>query len=379
MDDLIKGLPNGEAIYKQYQADSALCKQAGELEYQCTKKVGEKYSRLLPGMDGAVYPWSNYDWDYTTFIDNNYNADETGATPEGSFSALFANPEAMMKLGKGFIMDPNPSSNSKAAQSDLTECDPSSATYKGCEILNQIRKSQLNQKPPDDDPFFRKQSLDGKDSSSYFVRVGICPKMSMSEEECNAKGWQWVGNNLFQTSEDSIIPEDFIPGMCFKPRYAFVRNEPGLKIDISAIKALNNDMAKGAKLASGMFAPKGTDQTNQYAIEMSKEMGNKVADMDQTALNAMLSIYDGAVPSAFGDILDLSPVALLEILDGNSTADFVMMDCDYEPIENFVSCPMSQMSKSSKRALRILGWLLFIIVILVLFSYWNASEKLVTL
>ena len=375
MDNALKQLPNGDQIYREYKADLAKCAKAGQKEYECTQAVGQKYSRKLPGMDGSVYPWSNYDWDYSTFIDNNYNAKETGATPDGTFGALFKNPWALMKIGKGFVLDPNPDSSSQSASSDLTECDPSQADYKGCQILNEIRRSEKNQKPPTNDPFFQKHSLDGKNSSSYYVRTGICPKMNTKEEDCKKNGWMWIGNDLFKTTKKSIIPSDFLPGMCFKPRYGFVRNQPGFKIDISLIKTMNNSAAKVASgITSAFSQSKGQQKMGQAAIEVNRKMANQVANMNQATLNALLSMYEGAVPSALGDVLDMSPIALYEILKGQSTANFVQMDCDDNVLEGF--CPPDPEAKKRRKWTIILVCLLFFILCMVTITYWNVGDRM---
>lgn len=377
MEPLLKSLPNGDAIADAYNVDMARCKQAGEKEYQCTKDVGEKYSRQLPGMKDTVYPWSNYDWDYSTYIDNNYNAHETGATEAGTFGALFDNPIALMKLGGGFVYDPNPGSGSTAGYSDSTECDPNEADYQGCQILNEIKQSQMVQDAPFPDPFFDKYPLDGKNSSSYYVQVGICPKTDMTEEQCKEHGWQWVGNDLFGKTLPSIIPKDFIPGMCFKPRYGFVKNQPGFKIDLSVLKTLNNLAAKGESgVMSGLTGGGASNAIGQAGIEVNREMGNAMVNMSQASLNALLSLYEGAVPSVFGDVLDMSPIALFQILEGQSTEDFALMDCDegFRGSREGFACPQTPVSKRQKMLRILLAVLLGLILFLVWLSYHHIQE-----
>ena len=92
----LKTLPNSEAIITDYQNDIKLCKKAGEKETDCIKLVDLKYTRKFPVLKDLVYPWVNYDWDYTTFVDNNYNKGKTGATDSPSLGGLFDDMDAMV-------------------------------------------------------------------------------------------------------------------------------------------------------------------------------------------------------------------------------------------------------------------------------------------
>ncbi len=75
MENLLRQIPNidHDKIIKEYQNDLKQCQKAGEAQAECVILVNQKYIRKFPQMKDLVYPWANYDWDYTTFIDNNYN------------------------------------------------------------------------------------------------------------------------------------------------------------------------------------------------------------------------------------------------------------------------------------------------------------------
>ena len=97
---------------------------------------------------------------------------------------------------------------------------------KSCLRLNDIKKSQVGQRPPYDDPFFN-QPLTGKYSSSYFTNIGLCFSENQDETHCKKKGLIWVPNPLYNETSKQMFGEP--KGTCFKPRYAYVDFSPGMK------------------------------------------------------------------------------------------------------------------------------------------------------
>ena len=65
-------------------------------------------TNMTRGVD--LYPWINYDWDYTNYVDNKYSAQATGSSPNGD--ALYRNLGIGLQLAKGYITDPNPGDTS---------------------------------------------------------------------------------------------------------------------------------------------------------------------------------------------------------------------------------------------------------------------------
>ena len=186
----------------------------GTTQNECVQLATERYTRQKDDFKDQIYPWKNYDWDYTRFIDNNYNADATGATDEGTFEALFKNTGAMMKIAKGYISDPNPSNNSKAAQTDLTICSKvPEIDRRSCYVMNRIRQSYNSQQKPDfsSKNGFNSKNLQGNNSSSFYYKWGTCPTKD-NKESCLKKGHQWLD------------------GKCYRPRYHYIKNKPGINL-----------------------------------------------------------------------------------------------------------------------------------------------------
>lgn len=252
------------------------CRAAGgETMYDCIKEAEQRFVRRTDIFKDLVYPWKNFDWDYTRFIDNNYNARATGATTEGSIGALFDNTGAMVKLAKGFIIDPNPSNNARAADTDLTLCDRvPSINRQSCHVINRIKRSYNSQQTPRNSQFFDKP-LDGKNSSSYFYKWGTCQTKDL-ETDCKNKNFQWLDNK------------------CYKPRYHYITNEPGLDF---------------TKLSDNVFT------------RLANKLGGSI---------------EGNIPSAINDVLSLNPDQLTKVFENKQQGDYVPEPCpDINTTEHF--------------------------------------------
>ena len=236
--------------------------------YECVKKAKDYNSRMNSDSKNKVYPWINYDWDYTTFIDNNYNSDKTGVSPNGSWANLYKNPLGMLKLAKGFIIDPNPSKNSKAGDQDQLDCNAVAPNNRaGCNALKEIRHMYRNQQKPKNSSFFDKK-LDGKNSSSYYYQVGYCTSEKIkNKNDCANSEGKWFSDK------------------CYKPRYALIKNEPGIDFK----KLGDNALTKIANFFSGSL--------------------------------------EGNAVSTVGDILSFSPNNIIDIVNLKNTRDFILEPC----------------------------------------------------
>jgi len=243
-----KDINNIKKALKHYSTDCSLCANNGN-NFECHKIAEQKLMRSMPFLQKNIYPWNNYDWNYGNFVDNNYSVLATGATKSGKISALFKNMKAFMKLVKGYLSDSNPGPNSYpgkfAKDGDISyyECigkstdadgnmisDPASVT--NCKIINKI-KYGTKQNPPTDDSFLKKYPITGEKSSSYYFKIGTCPRTDIkSQKECEQKNYSWIPdtfNNLISKNKS---------GSCYQPRYAYINNNPGFKIGGVKFKGL---------------------------------------------------------------------------------------------------------------------------------------------
>ena len=216
---------------KMYKKEKKYCKDKAGNSMRCNKFADANWMRRQPGIDNLIYPWKNYDWDYTTYVDNNYNVKATGATKEGSLKGLFKNMKAMGKVIGGYIDDPNPAGNSNAAgygKSSDTPYNLESCPDNKCMNAYNVRRNFKQDKPYNNKYFDNK--LNGEKSSSYYFKVGNCDTAIKNKDRCIEKGYSWIGGN------------------CYQPRYAYVDNSPGLvifgdKIKGSVPSLVNNALA----------------------------------------------------------------------------------------------------------------------------------------
>jgi len=261
----------------EYRKNQQACINAGgTTQWECIQTARDRYSRQVANYRDLVYPWTNFDWDYTRFIDNNYNSDATGATNEPTYNGLFKNTGAMLKIAKGYITDPNPSNNSISAQSDLTICSKVPEIDRAsCEVINNIRKSYKSQTKPNlnNKNNFDKLKLDGQRSSSFYYQWGTCPTKD-NKDNCKNKGFKWIDEK------------------CYRPRYHFIKNEPG-------INWTNID-------------------DNSFT-----QMANKFS-----------GLIKGNLPSVVGDAVGIFPTQLGSVLFNKTQGDYISEPCD-DILEHF--------------------------------------------
>jgi len=342
-------------LLSDYKSDIQKCSKAGEKQNDCVNQVNKKFIRKIPGIEKTIYPWTNYDWDYATYIDNNYNKDKTGASDAGTFSALLDNPIALAKLSMGFMTNPNPSSSSSSANTDLPECDPSSVNYNGCKIINDIKRSQIQRSAPYPDSFFNKYPLTGENSSSYYIKVGNCPT-SLTQQQCKSKGYNWIENPIIKAMPSELVPPDSVPGNCFKPRYAYIQNHPGMKLPLNAMKNMKDAGVNFINNQMGKLNPKLKN------IGKGAEAVSSLVETGEIIIaNKLISEFNGEIPSIIGDGLSINPLNMEKILTGKETDDFKLQTC-----ETFIGN-----KKTQKNYLYIFLFLLIILLIYYLSKVRN--------
>ena len=225
------------------------CYVDGPYGIQCAAAITDKYIRRLSFMKDLIYPWRNYDWDYTEYVKKNYNTQLLKVSGDGTMTAIVNDVDAILKLIEGLLYDANPdnassASNPASSKNDLVNCYRQAGGV-SCRILNAARITNLTQKMPYNDDFFKKH-LDGQYSSSYFVKVGMCPTKITDQATCEGKNFTWIPNPLYELPSMLRGP-DTKAGSCYKGKYTFMDNKPGYPIgnikDLNGlIPSLANDM-----------------------------------------------------------------------------------------------------------------------------------------
>ena len=260
-------------LQKTFKEVQTCLQSSGNFGIQCAAAVTEKNFRELSFIKNLVYPWRNFDWDYQQFVKNNYDPNLLGVSGDGTYTAIYNNVDILLKLIDGLLVDANPGSTSSASNprsnmSDLNNCYLLAGGI-SCDLLNYYKQSYLKQEKPYESSFFDK-ALDGEYSSSYYVQVGTCPSKIEDKATCVNKGFTWIPNPLYQVPETLRGPNTK-PGSCYKGKYAYINNQPGLKVgqlqDLKGlIPSMANDMInmspdKFMAISAGLSVPGFDTQT----------------------------------------------------------------------------------------------------------------------
>jgi len=229
----------------QYKKDCSTCKAKTGSDMICNKAGMTKLMRQFPFIRDSIYPWQNYEWNYSNFVDNNYSASATGS----SGNDLTKNYDIFWKLFDAYFKDPNPAPHSLpglkgAAGTDYPWYGCQGNNKISCDVTHEI-KHGIKQLPPTNSSFFKNHSIKGEASSSYFIKIGNCPRPDIkSRFKCDKMNFVWL-NDPGDTSE---LP----PGKCYQPKYAYIDNTPGL----NTTPSLDAPFPKGKRVKLKVKHPK---------------------------------------------------------------------------------------------------------------------------
>jgi hypothetical protein len=212
-----------------------------------------------PEIKNYVWPWNNFDFDYSKYIYNKYDPailktkDSTLEDGISSDGFLDVTQDNLDKIRRGYRdtlrKDAIPHDAGPDAYGNNQPASVAGATGKEHDVLSdakevqKVKKKYNSLKEPyngfkkEYKHFFDKKFGKGKDptgkfASSYFIKSGNCPVPGIKNMmQCKAKGFTW--NPMRSMIDDSM--RAFFPGAdtskdtskCFKPRYAFIDNSPG--------------------------------------------------------------------------------------------------------------------------------------------------------
>jgi hypothetical protein len=212
-----------------------------------SKKISKLANKAESAMDmlDYAYPMANYNWDYKTYVDNNYEPSKLGVSDDITLSALRRDVQAGDKYLRALMIDSTPNENSIAGISDVDFTDP--------DFMSRIRSN--NQKPPY--ATFRTEYTEkdyptsGKYSNSYFVRSGYCPVPNIrTKAECTSKDkafeWKEGSVDLPASAKPSFSAKSQKPppnGKCFKPRYSYVNHVSDTGLTDGFLPGLMSDMS----------------------------------------------------------------------------------------------------------------------------------------
>ena len=251
-----KEIDQTKAALNKYKIECNKCASKTSNDYRCHNAAVQNFQRRTPLFSKNVYPWSNYDWDYSNYVSNNYTPRYTGARVTNTISGLIRNVRSIIKVLNGLTSDPIPNSRSMAGQlsrnSDYPEFEHCLRDPK-CRTIEEVKNSISGQvhNPPTKDKFLDKKRVMGKGSSSFYVKIGTCKRPDIkTEEKCEEKGYSWSPNLManmakskspvakplprrgVETTAVTTTPApttkapDVKSGSCSQPRYIFIDNSP---------------------------------------------------------------------------------------------------------------------------------------------------------
>ena len=175
-----------------------------------------------------AYPINNYNYNYKTYVDNNYSIGKMGVSSNPTLGQFKTNINALNNFTKPLLIDPIPTQNSVAGVGDVDYGDSAAADK---------ARSGFRQQPPYNRFRFEYPERDyptgGIYSSSYFVQSGFCPVNSAkTRQDCVGRdpNYIWMDNLLslpnpaksFFKNQSSTKPDQ--GGSCYKPRYSYINN-----------------------------------------------------------------------------------------------------------------------------------------------------------
>lgn len=260
-----------------YLKECSTCARHTANDHICISAAIENLQRRIPMFSKNVYPWKNYDWNYSNHISNNYTPKYTGANVRGTVAGLYNNIKALNKIFNGLTNDPIPNKRSRAGKYNRNSDYPSfeECNDHRCRITQRIKNSLSNNihHPPTNDDFLKKK-LDGKYSSSYFVKIGSCPRHDIqTQKKCEDKGYSWTPNIMDNIMNKLSHKKNIVKntsGSCNQPRYLFIDNSPKAFLNGSKMKGILPSLANDiASLAPDKFlaAAMGNSMSGNFEIQ----------------------------------------------------------------------------------------------------------------
>jgi hypothetical protein len=247
-----------------------------------------------------IYPLLNYDFDYKTAMKKVINPYAIGITNKPSFDNLVTGTSKLSNYIDALATNRFPNENTIAGVTDIVEENPD---RKKIRDLTAVEDEKLPYSSFKNDYPECLYPTKGEGASSYFIRAGTCPTRIINKEECLQKGYEWVDQapspseyskyvGSKDTSKDENIPSSDTPmpppqppkGKCFKPRFIYIDNK-----------------------ARGILG------------------------------------QDGAVPSIFKDLEEITPDKISDIMSGYGISGSGIVPCSTEEftVKNNVSSSLS--------------------------------------
>lgn len=190
-----------------------------------------------------AYPINNYNYNYKSYVDNNYSLGRMGISDAPTLDQFKKNIHGLNNFTKPLVIDPIPTESSVAGISDVD--------YSSRDAIISAQKG-FQQTPPYSRFRFEYPERDyptaGIYSSSYFVQSGFCPvESAATKNDCLRKDPKYMWTTLpvqLPSSSEFILKssEKKEKGNCFKPRYSYINNANDSGLIDGLIPGIVNDI-----------------------------------------------------------------------------------------------------------------------------------------
>lgn len=246
-------------LYRKELQDFVV-KTIQESENESKQQYETVYQTRLNDLQKNIYPLVNYEFDYKTAMRKMYNPYNLGITNKPTMSTLIDAPRKLKPYIDILAKDKFPNANTIAGVTDVINED---LTKK--QMIDEYNKMDMTLPYPS----FRKDYPEcrypttGENSSSYFVKTGVCKTKITDEPTCKEKGYSWSisgsapkdfsnyvkknndldKSNTTQNKQSSNNTNKSGTGVCYKPRYSYIDNSSrGFFNNNGMVPSLMNDM-----------------------------------------------------------------------------------------------------------------------------------------
>lgn len=352
----------------------------GKYSNQCTIAIANKYTRMLPFMKNLVYPWRNYDWDYSMYVEKYYEPKKNfGASDSHSITAIIRDVNSIINLIDGLLVDPNPSgykqsigqprpkivtsaaSDPSYVRNDLVPCasntfDPVKVDKLQSQVSQLMGTIQTIQKQPQNQNTVIQLSVL---KESLKVTIAL---LDQAGDSCSLLNQTKIDGLQQKAPYDDAFfrryPLDGTNSSSFYSQIGYcptnITNQS--ECDSKGYQWTPNPLAQVIPSSFGNIAA-GTCMRGRYAY-IDNKPGLTIGQIKN---------FKGLIPSLMNDMLDLSPDKIFAVASGEGVPGFSVQHCD----EGFT---VGNSPKTSKCQVRWV-WVTILVNLVIITLAWFLYQR----
>jgi hypothetical protein len=339
--DLDRNIQYLQQMSKMLKSQNRCLEMGGRYTNECSNAIANKYLRELPFMKNLIYPWKNYDWDYSGYVEKYYEPKANyGASDNSSLTTIVRNVNAIINLIDGLLTDPNPSGDKQSIGEPNPKIVPSAASDPNA-VRNDLVPCGSNKFDPQKVDSLKRnvtslmgqiETLQGKpkDSSNRaqlsLLQASLNGTIALLDQfggACSLLNQTKI-DGLRQRApyNDSFFQKYPLTGLNSSSFYAQVGFCPTnittqAECDQKGYQWTPNPLAEVIPSSIGSI-PAGTCMRGKYAY-IDNKPGLSIGQIKN---------FKGLIPSLVNDMLDLSPDKIFAVASGQGVPGFAVQHCD---------------------------------------------------